>query len=135
MFLHFYGSAVKTLPSIAEEASLTPGSGRSSGEGNGNPLQYTCLRNLTDRGSWWATVHGVANELDTTWRLNNNKALKKWLGRTPTVGMYPNSVKHLSCLQFYSIELLVTKSVLYQLLILLTWVSYLVISLYLNFLL
>ena len=65
MFLHFYGSAVKTLPSIAE-ASLTPGSGRSSGEGNGNPLQYSCLRNLMDRGGWRATVHGVANELDTT---------------------------------------------------------------------
>lgn len=41
---------------------------------------------------------------------NNNKAFKKWLGSTPTEGMYHNSVKHLSYLQFYSIELLVTKS-------------------------
>ena len=37
-----------------------PGSGRSLGEGNGNPLQYSCLENPMDRGAWWATVHGVA---------------------------------------------------------------------------
>ena len=37
-----------------------PGSGRSSGEGNGNPLQYSCLENPMDGGSWWATVHGAA---------------------------------------------------------------------------
>ena len=35
-----------------------PGLGRSPGEGTGNPLQYSCLGNPTDRGSWWATVHG-----------------------------------------------------------------------------
>ena len=37
-----------------------PGSGRSPGEGNGNPLQYSCLENPMDRGAWWATAHGVA---------------------------------------------------------------------------
>ena len=37
-----------------------PGSGKSSGEGNVNPLQYSCLENPMDRGAWWATVHGVA---------------------------------------------------------------------------
>ena len=37
-----------------------PGSGRSPGEGNDNPLQYSCLENPTDGGAWWATVHGVA---------------------------------------------------------------------------
>ena len=37
-----------------------PGSGRSPGEGNGNPLQYSCLGNPMDRGAWQATVHGVA---------------------------------------------------------------------------
>ena len=37
-----------------------PGSGRSPGEGNDNPLQYSCLENPMDRGAWWATVHGVA---------------------------------------------------------------------------
>ena len=37
-----------------------PGSGRSPGERNGNPLQHSCLENSTDRGAWWAAVHGVA---------------------------------------------------------------------------
>ena len=37
-----------------------PGSGRSPGEENGNPLQYSCMKNPMDRGAWWATVHGVA---------------------------------------------------------------------------
>ena len=41
-----------------------PGLGRSPGEGNANPLQYSCLENPMDGGTWWATVHGVA-ELDT----------------------------------------------------------------------
>ena len=43
----------------AADAGLIPGSGRSPREGNGNPLQYSCLENPMDRGSWWATVHGV----------------------------------------------------------------------------
>ena len=43
----------------AGDLGLIPGSGRSPGEGNGNPLQYSCLENPTDRGAWRATVHGV----------------------------------------------------------------------------
>ena len=39
---------------------LIPGSGRFPGEGNGNPLQYSCLGNPMDRGAWWAIVHGVS---------------------------------------------------------------------------
>ena len=42
------------------DAGSIPELGRSSGEGNGNPIQYSCLENPMDRGSWWATVHGVA---------------------------------------------------------------------------
>ena len=42
------------------------GLGSSPGGGNGNPLQYICLKNPMDRGAWWATVHGVAKESDTT---------------------------------------------------------------------
>ena len=45
---------------------MIPGLGRSPGEGNGNPLQYSCLENFMDSGAWQATVHGVAKELDTT---------------------------------------------------------------------
>ena len=43
---------------LRDEGSI-PGSGRSPGGGNGNPLQYSCLENPMDRGAWWATVHGV----------------------------------------------------------------------------
>ena len=54
---------VKNLPARAGdagEADPTPGSGRSPGVGNGNPLQYSCLENCMDRGAWRATVHWVA---------------------------------------------------------------------------
>ena len=44
---------------------LIPGSGRSPGEGNGNPFQYPCLGNPMDKGAWWATVHGVTEESAT----------------------------------------------------------------------
>ena len=43
----------------AGDLASTPGSGRSPGEGNGNPLQYSCLENPKDRGAWWATVYEV----------------------------------------------------------------------------
>ena len=44
----------------AGDLGSNPGLGRSPGEGNGNPLQYSCLENPMDRGAWWATAHGVA---------------------------------------------------------------------------
>ena len=56
---------VKILPAIAGDKGdigLIPKSGRSFGEGNGNPLQYSCLGNSTDRGAWWVKIHGVAKE-------------------------------------------------------------------------
>ena len=59
---------VKNLPASAGDPGLIPGSGRSPGEGNGNPLQYCCLENSVDRGGWWTSVHGVA-ELDMTEQL------------------------------------------------------------------
>ena len=49
---------VKNLPANAGEVGSVSGSGRSPGEGNGNPLQCTCLGNPMDRGAWQATVHG-----------------------------------------------------------------------------
>ena len=50
----------------AGDMGLSAGSGRSSGEGNGNPLLFSCLGNPMDRGAWWATVHGVSNS--QTWQ-------------------------------------------------------------------
>ena len=53
---------VKNPPANAgdiRDMGSIPGSGRSPGEGHGNPLQYSCLENPMDRGVWWATVHGV----------------------------------------------------------------------------
>ena len=61
--LHFPGgSVVKNLPANAGDVGLIPRLGKSSGEGNGHPLQYSSLGNPMDRGAWWATVHGVAKE-------------------------------------------------------------------------
>ena len=62
------GSEVKASACNAGDLSLIPGSGRSPGEGNGNPLQYSCLENPMDGGAWWATVHGVAKS--RTWLSN-----------------------------------------------------------------
>ena len=53
------GTVVKNLPANATDMSLIPGSGRFPGDGNGNPLQYSCLGNPLDQGAWQATVHGV----------------------------------------------------------------------------
>ena len=60
------GSVVKNPPANAGDVGSIPESERSSGEGNGNSLQYSCLENPMDREAWWATVHGVAKESDRT---------------------------------------------------------------------
>ena len=62
------GSAVKNPPANAGDAGLIPGSGRSPGEGNGSPLQYSCLGNPTDGEAWQATVREVTK---TQTRLSN----------------------------------------------------------------
>ena len=49
----------ESASNVGDPGSI-PGSGRSAGEGNGNPLQYSCLENPMDRGAWWAIVHGIA---------------------------------------------------------------------------
>ena len=59
---------VKNCPASegdARDVGSIPGSERSPAEGNGNPLQYSCLENPMDRGAWQATVHGVTKQLDT----------------------------------------------------------------------
>ena len=54
------GSEVKAFAHNVGDPGSIPGLGRSPGEGNGNPLQYSCLGNPMDAGAWWPTVHGVA---------------------------------------------------------------------------
>ena len=50
---------VKVSACNVGDPGLIPGSGRCPGEGNGNPLQYSCLENYMDGGAWWATIHGI----------------------------------------------------------------------------
>ena len=60
----------------AKDGDSIPGSERSPGEGNGNPLQYSCLENPMDRVAWWATVH-VVTELETTQQLGSSKGVQR----------------------------------------------------------
>ena len=60
MYPFFVAQRLKASACNAGDLGSIPGSGRSPGEGNGNPLQYSCLENPMDGGAWWATVHGVA---------------------------------------------------------------------------
>ena len=58
------GAVLKSPPANAGDAGLIPHLRKSLGEGNGNPIQFCCLRNPTDRGAWWAAVHQVTKESD-----------------------------------------------------------------------
>ena len=60
------GSVVKNPPANEGDMGSIPGSGRSSGEGSGTPLQSSCLGKPMNRGAWWATVSGAAEESHTT---------------------------------------------------------------------
>ena len=63
---------VKNPPASAGDMDSILGSGRFPGEGNSNPLQYSCWENSMDGGARWATVHGAAKELAMTWRLKTH---------------------------------------------------------------
>ena len=75
------GSDSKESACDAGDLGLIFGSGRSPGEGNGNPLQYSCLENSMDGGPWWATVHGVAKSWtrlsDFTFTFQHSFIIKK----------------------------------------------------------
>ena len=75
------GSDSKESACSAKDLGLILGSGRSPGEGNGYPLQYSCLGNPMDREAWWATAHGVTKESDMTKGLSNKKSKSVKLSR------------------------------------------------------
>ena len=78
------GAVVKNPPASAGDAGdmgSIPGSERSPGGGSSNPLQYSCLKNPMDRGAWWATVHRVAKELDTTYWLKQQRTTTNFWAR------------------------------------------------------
>ena len=77
----------KHPPASAGDADLIPGSGSSPEEGKSNPLQDSCLGNPMDREAWWATIHGLVKESDTTWGLKKINCyftirIKKYMPRT-----------------------------------------------------
>ena len=76
MLLWFFpgGSDGKESACNAGDPSLIPGSGRSPGEWNGYTLQYSCLKNSTDRGAWQATVHGVTKSQTQLSNYHNTNA-------------------------------------------------------------
>ena len=84
-------SAVRNLPANARDIALIPGSGRSLGGGNGNPLQYSCLGNPMDRGAWRATVHGVTKSW--THRETELTHARRWMAHALKL---PHSLKAFS---------------------------------------
>ena len=78
------GLVVKNPPANAGDANSIPGPGKSSGEGNGNPFQYSCLENPKDRGAWQATVHGGHNRIRHNLWLNNTETASKLQGKRPS---------------------------------------------------
>ena len=83
------GSEVKASACNVGDLGSIPGSGRSPGEGNGNPLQYSCLENPMDGGAWWATVHGVAKSRtqlsDFTFTSLSPKCIQHWAWHRQTL--------------------------------------------------
>ena len=70
----FPGGSVKNPPANAGDVGSIPGAGRSPGEGNVNPLQYSCLENPMDRGAWQAIVHGVTQSRTGLRRLSSSSS-------------------------------------------------------------
>ena len=77
------GSEVKAPACNAGDLGSIPGLGRSPGEGNGNPLQYSCLENPMDGGAWWATVHGVTK----SWTRLSDFTLKAYINKAEFRGI------------------------------------------------
>ena len=101
------GSVVKTPCANAGDTDSIPGSGRLPGEGNGNPLQYFCLRNPMDRGAWWATVHGDGSQKSQSWLSDwtitltlletaLSKRVKSLVWEPDILGFSPGSTSHIT---------------------------------------
>ena len=97
---------VKNPPANAgdvRDMGLIPGSGRPPGEGNDNPFQYSCLENSVDRGAWWAAIHGIAKESDTTEQLTHTHThthtFNKEVVKCRISEHYVQLLKSLSCSQ------------------------------------
>ena len=88
------GAVVKNLPDNAGDSSSIPGLGRSTGEGNGNQLQRSCLENSMDRGTWRATIHGVA---------------ESW---TQLSTYTQTQIIHIKCVQSFVYQLYINKAIL-----------------------
>ena len=91
------GSVANNPPANAGDLGSIPGLGRFPGEGNGNPLQCSCLENLMDRGgAWWAAVHGVAKKSNMTeWLNNNSKIITAGNFGLILLGTPKNWIKHM----------------------------------------
>ena len=81
LFSPWWRSSKESACSAGDSGSI-PGSGRSPGEENGNPLQYSCLGNPMDRGAWWATVHEVAKS--QIWLSNSTTAMSYLISASQT---------------------------------------------------
>ena len=95
------GSDGKESACNAGDPGLIPGLKRSSGEENGNPLQYSCLENLMDGGAWWATIHGFAKSQDTTGRLTHadHRNIPFFLTKDPFFNLIAQLVNNIPAMQ------------------------------------
>ena len=76
----FTFGAIDVKNKVKHSYQRKPGLGRTLGEGNGNPLQYSCLENPMDKGAWWATVRGGRKESDTTERVTHTHTSESTYG-------------------------------------------------------
>ena len=94
------GSDGKASVCNAGDLGLIPGSGRSPGKGNGYPLHYSCLENLVDRGTWWATVRGITKSwtrLSDLTLLTFHRSLSFWLLCYKWVDIFKNFILNGFC--------------------------------------
>ena len=89
----------KNLPTNAGDVGSIPVSGRSSGEGNGNPLLYSCLGNSMDRGAWWAMVHRVHDLATKQQHLSQKLFMQSLAIDSPLIAM----MKHCNFRSLYHI--------------------------------